>query len=76
MLCSVYLRTQRTSYSLWTLGCHLLPRLTAAKLQRTINRMGKPTLGASRFTLLGIIAVENNLAPARALLNHRQARFA
>ena len=40
-----------------------------------INRTGRTTLGASESTLLGIVAAVSRLAPARALLDHRQARF-
>ena len=38
--------------------------------------MGRATLGAFRLTLLGVVAAESGLAPARALLDRRQARFA
>ena len=38
--------------------------------------MGRATLGAPRFTPLGIVVAESDLTPARALLDHRQARFA
>ena len=41
-----------------------------------INRMGRDTLGAFRPTPLGIVAAESGHTPARARLNHRQARFA
>ena len=44
--------------------------------QLAINRMGRASLGAFRFTPCGIIATESGFTPARALLNHRQARFA
>ena len=44
--------------------------------QRAINRMGRAILGVSRSTPLGVITAENGHTPARALLNHRQARFA
>jgi len=44
--------------------------------QRAINRMARSTLGAFRSTPQGILAAESGLTPARALLNHRQARFA
>ena len=44
--------------------------------QQAINRMGRAKLGAFRSTPLGIVAAESGLTPARALLNHRQARFA
>ena len=41
-----------------------------------MNRMGRSTLCAVRSTPLGIVATESGLKPARALLNHRQAKFA
>ena len=44
--------------------------------QAAINRMGRATLGAYRSTPLGMVAAESGLVPARALLNHRQSRFA
>ena len=44
--------------------------------QRAINRMARSALGAFRSTPQGILAVESALTPARALLEHRQARFA
>ena len=40
-----------------------------------INRTGRTTLGASQSTLLGIVVAVSRLAPARALLDHRQTRF-
>ena len=40
-----------------------------------IIRMGKATLGAFRSTPLGLVAAQSGLTPARALLEHRQARF-
>lgn len=43
--------------------------------QRAINRMARAALGTSQSTPLGIIAAESSLTPARALLDHRQARF-
>ena len=42
--------------------------------QRAINRMCRATLGAFRSTPLGIVAAESGLTPARALLDHRQAK--
>lgn len=45
------------------------------KYQRAINRMGRATPGVSRSTRLGAVALESGHVPARALLNHRQARF-
>ena len=44
--------------------------------QAAINRMGRATLGAYRSTPLGMVAAESGRVPARALLNHRQSRFA
>ena len=44
--------------------------------QRAINQMARATLGAFRSTLQGILAEESGLTPARALLDHQQARFA
>ena len=44
--------------------------------QRTINCMARSTLGASRPTPQGILAAKSKLAPARALLDHRQAKLA
>ena len=41
-----------------------------------LNRMGRASLGVRRTTLVGIVAAESGLTPARALLDHRQARFA
>ena len=38
--------------------------------------MGRTTLGAFRLAPLGIVAAKSGHAPARALLNHRQARYA
>lgn len=43
--------------------------------QAAINRMGRATLGVFRSTPLGTVAGESGLVPARALLDHRQARF-
>lgn len=43
--------------------------------QRAINRMARSTLGASRPPQ-GTLAAESGLTPARALLDHHQARFA
>ena len=42
--------------------------------QRAINHMGQSTLGAWSSTPRGILAGKSGLTPARALLNHRQAR--
>ena len=44
--------------------------------QRAINRMARSTLWAFGSTPQGTLAAENGLTPARALLDHRQARFA
>ena len=44
--------------------------------QRAINRRARSTLGALRSTPQGILAAESGLTLARALLDHRQARFA
>ena len=44
--------------------------------QAAINRMGRATLGTYKSTPLGMVAAESGLVPARALLNHRQSRFA
>ena len=46
------------------------------KCQRAINRMARSTLGVFRSTPQGILAAESGLTPARALLDHRQARYA
>ena len=43
--------------------------------QMAINRMCRATLGVLRSTPIGIIAAESGLTLARALLDHRQARF-
>ena len=44
--------------------------------QLAINRMGQAALGAFSSTPRGIVATESGFTPARALLNHRRARFA
>ena len=44
--------------------------------QPILNRMGRASLGVRRTTPLGIVAAESSLTPARALLDHAQARFA
>ena len=44
--------------------------------QLAINRMGQDSLGAFRSTPRDIVAAESGFTPARAFLNHRQARFA
>ena len=43
--------------------------------RRAINTMGRPTLGAFRSTPLGNVLAESGLTPARALLDHHQAKF-
>lgn len=43
--------------------------------QAATNRMGGATLEAFQSTPLGIVAAESGLAPTRALLDHRRARF-
>lgn len=43
--------------------------------QAAVSRMGRATVGAFRTTQLGIVATESTLTPARALLDHRQARY-
>ena len=47
----------------------------AREYQDAINRMGRATLGAFQSTLRGIVMVESELTPARALLEYRQATF-
>lgn len=44
--------------------------------QKAINRMGRATLRVFRLTTLGIVTAKGGLTQARALFNHRQARFA
>ena len=44
--------------------------------QMAINRVAREALGSFRFTPQGILAAESGLTAARALLDHRQARFA
>ena len=59
--------------------CSTRPRSPGAdrgEYQRSISRMGRPALGAFWSTSLGIVAAESGFTPVRALLNHRQARFA
>ena len=43
--------------------------------QLAINRMARATLGVHQSTLRGIIMAESGFTPARALLDHRRARF-
>lgn len=43
--------------------------------QAAINRMGRTILGFLQSTPLGIVAAENALTPAKALLDYRHARF-
>ena len=47
-----------------------------SEYQCAISRMARPTLGTFRSTPQGIIAAVSGLTPARALSDHRQARFA
>ena len=44
--------------------------------QLAINRMARSTLGAHQTTPQGIVMTESGFTPARALLDHRRARFA
>ena len=44
--------------------------------QLAINRMARATLGVQQSTPQGIIMAESGFTPARALLDHGQARFA
>ena len=44
--------------------------------QLAINRMARATLGVHQSTPRGIIMAESGFTPARALLDHRWARFA
>ena len=44
--------------------------------QVVLNRMGRASLGVRQTTPVGIVAAESGLTPARALLDHTQARFA
>ena len=44
--------------------------------QLAINRMSRASLGAFPATPRGIIMAESGFTPARALLDHRRARFA
>ena len=44
--------------------------------QLAINRMARATLGVHQSTPRGIIMAESGVTPARALLDHRRARFA
>ena len=46
------------------------------EVQRTLNRMGRLSLGVRLTTPLRIVTAESGLTPARALLDFRQARFA
>ena len=45
-------------------------------VQLLTNRMGRSSLGVRKTTAIGIVTTESALPPARALLDHRQARFA
>ena len=44
--------------------------------QLAINRMGRASLGAFRSTPRSTVVAESGFISARALLNHRRARFA
>ena len=44
--------------------------------QLAINRIARATLGVHQSTPWGIIMAESGFTPARALLDHRRARFA
>ena len=44
--------------------------------QLAMNWMTRATLGVHQTTPQGIIMAEGGFTPARALLNHRRARFA
>lgn len=43
--------------------------------RKATNRMGRSTLDVFRSTPLRIVPAESGLTPARALLDHRQAKF-
>ena len=45
-------------------------------IQLLTNQMGRSSLGVRKTTPIGIVTAESALPPARALLDHRQARFA
>ena len=49
---------------------------TEKEVQLVLNRVGRASLGVRQTTPLGMVAAESGLTPARALLNHTQARFA
>ena len=51
-------------------------RKVEMETQMALNRMWRASLGVRQTTPLGIVAAESGLTPARALLDHRQARFA
>ena len=44
--------------------------------QLAIGRMARSTLGVHQTTPRGIVMAESGFTPARALLDHRRARFA
>ena len=49
---------------------------TERETRVVLNRLGRASLGVRQTTPVGIIAAESGLTPARALLDHTQARFA
>ena len=51
-------------------------RTVEREVQGLTTRMGRASLGVRQTTPLGIVTVESVLPPARALPDHRQARFA
>ena len=51
------------------------PKGVEGDYQRAINRMARSTLGAFRSTQTGFLAGESGHTPARALLDHGQARW-
>ena len=50
-------------------------RKTERETKIVLNRMGRALLGVRQTTPIGIITAESGLTPARALLDHTQARF-
>lgn len=50
-------------------------KVLEGEYEKAINKMGRATLGAFQSTPLGIVAAESSLTLARALPNHRHARF-
>ena len=51
-------------------------RRVEGEAQTLTNRMGRASLMVCQTTPLGIVTAESALPPTRALLDHRQARFA